>query len=300
MNKWLKRALIGLGSIVGLIVIAFITVVVISNSKMNTKVDVQVTAPAIPTDPDSLAEGKRLYIARGCEDCHSADGTGSVVIDAPPIGKIVGSNITPNGPVKGFSDADWTRAVRFGRRPDGSPIKFMPANEYWSLSDRDLGAIIAYVKTLPAKSKDLPEPSVGPLARVLYLMDVFPLVPAQKIDLAAKRPDDVPVGPTVAYGKYLGGFCTGCHGETLSGGRIPGTPDNIPVPLNITPDKATGIGNWTYEDFDRALRKGLRKDGSKLDKFMPTKAYAHLTDDEVKALWEYLNTDVKAKPFGGR
>lgn len=300
MNKWLKRALMGLGSIVGLIAMAFGTIFFVSESKMNEKVDVQVVAPTLPTGADALAEGKRLFLARGCGDCHAEDGAGTVILDAPPIGTIVGTNVTKTGAVKDFSDADWTRAIRYGRRPDGTPIKFMPANEYWFLTDRDLGAIVAYAKTLPGKSKELPETSPGPIGRLLYLLDKFPMVPAQKVDLAAKRPPDVPVGPTAAYGKYLGGFCTGCHGETLSGGRIPGTPDSIPVPLNITPDKATGIGSWSYEDFDRAMRKGIRKNGTKLDAFMPSKAYAHLADDEVKALWEYLQTEVKPKVFGGR
>jgi cytochrome c553 len=104
----------------------------------------------------------------------------------------------------------------------------------------------------------------------------------------------------VAYGKYLAVTCTGCHGEGLSGGAIPGTPPDWPPAANLTPDEATGLGGWTEADFFRALREGKRPDGTDLQgDFMPWKLTAKMTDDEIRALWMYLQT-LPAKAEGGR
>jgi hypothetical protein len=70
----------------------------------------------------------------------------------------------------------------------------------------------------------------------------------------------------------------------------------VPPTSNLTP---TGIGHWTRDDFARALREGKRPDGTELNTFMPWKIFAGLTDDEVAALWSYLQT-VPPKEFGGR
>jgi hypothetical protein len=60
-----------------------------------------------------------------------------------------------------------------------------------------------------------------------------------------------------------------------------------------------GIGAWSEGDFFRALREGVRPDGSHLDEFMPWSVYAHMSDDEVRALWQYLRS-VPAREFGNK
>jgi mono/diheme cytochrome c family protein len=96
------------------------------------------------------------------------------------------------------------------------------------------------------------------------------------------------------------GGCIGCHGPTLSGGPIPAHPPEFPAAGNLTPDKATGLGPWTEADFFTMLRTGRRPDGRQIDaRYMPWKYTAQLTDDEIRAMWRYLQT-VPAKPKGNR
>ena len=101
------------------------------------------------------------------------------------------------------------------------------------------------------------------------------------------------------FGEYVVHSCAGCHGAGYSGGKIPGMPPSFPQAGNITPDEATGIGGWSEADFIRALREGVRPDGTKLDPFMPVQLTKHMTDTELKAAYLYLRS-VPAKPKGSR
>ena len=92
--------------------------------------------------------------------------------------------------------------------------------------------------------------------------------------------------------------CTGCHGDTLSGGYIPGIPPEGPEPLNITPGGE--LVGWSEADFIESLRSGVTPGGRQLDnKYMPWKIIGQMTDVEVKAVWAYLQT-LPAKPQGSR
>jgi hypothetical protein len=93
-------------------------------------------------------------------------------------------------------------------------------------------------------------------------------------------------------------LCTGCHGETLSGGRIPGAPSSFAIPLNLTPDK-TGLQGWTFADFERLMVQGTRKNGKPLDPLMPIEAIARMDDTEKHALFSYLMS-LPPIPFGNR
>lgn len=107
--------------------------------------------------------------------------------------------------------------------------------------------------------------------------------------------------PSVAAdsGEYLAraGDCVACHsvpgGPAFAGGLKMGTPLGNIYSTNITPDPETGIGRYTLEDFARALRRGVAKDGHHLYPAMPYPSYAKLTDADVRALYEYFMKDVK-------
>jgi mono/diheme cytochrome c family protein len=101
----------------------------------------------------------------------------------------------------------------------------------------------------------------------------------------------------IEHGRYLATLadCTACHtnkdgGKPFAGGRPIETPFGIIVAPNITPDRETGIGNWTDEQFDRAVRRGIRADGSKLYPAMPYPFYTKMSRDDVKAIRAYLAT----------
>jgi len=93
-------------------------------------------------------------------------------------------------------------------------------------------------------------------------------------------------------GKYQAilGDCAGCHGKDLSGGITLATPFGNLVSPNITPDKDTGIGNYTAEDFRAAMKTGVAPGGKLLYPAMPYPYYAHMSDSDVAALWSYLKT----------
>jgi mono/diheme cytochrome c family protein len=178
----------------------------------------------------------------------------------------------------------------------------MPSHEYWHLSDEDLAAVISFIRSARPVDRTWPAPSVGPLPRVMAVLDQMDLLPAEKIDHNAPRPPAPKPGPTAEYGEHMvvTGGCMGCHGPTLSGGAIPAHPPEFPPAGNLTPDKATGLGTWTEGDFFRLLREGKRPDGRQIDpRYMPWKYTAQLTDDEIRAIWLYLQT-IEAKPKGNR
>ena len=104
--------------------------------------------------------------------------------------------------------------------------------------------------------------------------------------------------PDPARGKYLlaAGGCVACHtdkknkGQPLAGGRALKTPFGVFFSPNITPDKTTGIGNWSDADFVRALREGVRPDGSHYFPSFPYPSYSAMTDDDMLNLKAYLFT----------
>jgi len=101
----------------------------------------------------------------------------------------------------------------------------------------------------------------------------------------------------IQRGRYLAalGDCYGCHtipdrGKAYAGGREIETPFGNLTSPNITPDRETGIGNYTDDEFDNAVRKGIRSDGARLYPAMPYPYYAKMSRDDVIAIRAYLNT----------
>lgn len=103
----------------------------------------------------------------------------------------------------------------------------------------------------------------------------------------------------IEQGKYLAvlGDCAACHskdsGKTYTGGNAIESPIGNMYSPNITPDNETGIGKYTLDDFDRALRYGIRKDGVSLYPAMPYPSYAKISDDDVIALYAYFKYGVE-------
>jgi mono/diheme cytochrome c family protein len=291
MKKVLKWLGIGLAALVGLIIIAVVLVVVVSNRRVNATYDIAIEPVEIPSDEDALTWGEHVAIVRGCTDCHTKNLAGGTLIDEPAIGQINPANLTPGaGGIGGsYTDTDWVRAIRHGVGPDGKPLIFMPSQEFYFLSDEDLGALIAYLKTVPPIDNQPPAITIGPLGRVLFLAGQLDLVPAEKIDHKATRPVGADPGVTVAYGEYMAVGCVGCHGPGFSGGPIPGVPPDWPPAANLTP--GGNPANWSQEEFVNTLRSGLTPEGELLDpQYMPWPTYSQMTDDELKAIWLYLQS----------
>ena len=121
------------------------------------------------------------------------------------------------------------------------------------------------------------------------------IAPIEPPTLASFPAESIAKGATLA----AAGHCVSCHtrpgGPPFAGGFGVNTPFGIIYGTNITPDPDTGIGSWSLEAFDRALREGVSRDGSHLFPAFPYNAYTELWDDDVKALYAYLMTRPPAK-----
>lgn len=288
------------GAIVAVVLLLILGVYGFSARDFNRTYALDVTPLRMTVAESSVDVGAHIARVRGCVDCHGEDGSGREFINDPAVGVLWASNLTSGeGGIAGYGEADWDRAVRHGVNLEGKPLIFMPSQEFWSLSDEDLAALIAYYRSLPSVDAVRPGPRVGPLGRALHLAGQLPLVSARLVDHLAERPEAPPVGASAEYGAYLATGCTGCHGEGFSGGRIPGGDPGWPPASNLTPDPGTGIGSWSLADLSTALREGVRPDGSMLDPAMPIAATRHLTDTELEALYAFLMS-LDPVPFGDR
>ena len=290
MKRFLKIFGITIGALLSLLGLGILIVYLLSNARMNARFDVAASPIPRLTSAADIAEGKRLFTARGCTDCHGDDAGGKTFIDDPAIGHMTGSNLTTGkGGVAGErSDAELSRAIRHGVGKDGRALIFMPSTDFAEMTDEDTGRLIAYVRSVPPIDREPPKLVAGPLGRFLFLIGEIPLlVSAEKIDHAAK-----PVGklnPTVSveYGKYIAATCTGCHRNNFQGGPIQGAPPEWAPAQNIT---GTALAKWNETQFITSLRTGKRPDGSLIKFPMPWQSLGKLTETEMKALWKYLQT----------
>jgi cytochrome c553 len=272
----------------------------LSSYRFGRRFEVRDTVPVIPTDSASIERGRHLAFAIAkCADCHSDDLGGKVAVDAGPVGMLIAPNLTKGrgGVGATLSDSDMVRIIRHGVAPDGRGLRFMPASEFREMSDADVAAIVAYVRSVPPVDRENPPTEIRALGRVLYVTGQFPMLnEAELIPHQSPHRETLAPGVTLEYGRYLAniGGCHGCHGPSLSGGHIPGTPPEFKPAANLTPG---GIGKYSEADFFRALREGKRPDGSALDPFMPVPYTRLMTDDEIRAVWMYVHS-VPAKKFG--
>lgn len=250
---------------------------------------------------DRLARGRALVEGIAvCGNCHTPKGpdgdlpgralAGGLVIEEPGLFRAVAPNITPD-PATGigrWTDAQIGLAIREGRRPDGSLIgPPMPIELYRAISDADLAAIIAYLRSVPPV-RNAPDRSTFQV----------PLPPDYGPPVGAVA---APAETPLARGAYLAGplgHCIECHTPMGADGRrdwrrtgAGGTPLTTPmgpvVPPNITPS-AAGIGGWTDGQIARAIRQGISADGHPLSPPMGFAYYARMPAGEMADLIAWL------------
>ncbi len=278
MRRVLKWIGIGLGGLLGIVLLAYAVIWVLSASRLNRSYEVTADFSLnVLDDPESIAEGKRLYTIM-CQSCHNEDLAGQTASDFM-TGQIVVANLTNGaGGIGGrFSYEDMARSIWYGVKPDGSPTVIMPPELSPAINVADMENLIAYIRSVPPVDTDYPEMRPGPMIRVMHATDQFPLVTAERADmdtppLAATAPDEV-----LAYGALRAAFCTACHGADFTGIEMMGSP-------NITPHE-TAVGNWT-----RAIREGVRPDGTEISTDMPWETMSFYSDEEIHAIWTYLQT----------
>jgi cytochrome c553 len=250
-------------SAISVLVLCAVAIYLVSESRLNQTIHAPVESIVVPTDISSIQRGQHLAGAIAlCADCHGANMAGRVVIDDASA-RIIAPNLTRGR--AGISDADIARAIRYGVSPNGRRLVLMPFENYNRFGDDDLGALVAYIRSLPAIQNTLPTSEVRPIGRALLATGRLQLLPAVVVDPTVPRPAAPEPGLTPAYGEYLAAIagCARCH--TL------GAP-----------------GDWSDADFLRAMRTGRRPDGRMFEASMPWQYFAQMTDLELRAIWRFL------------
>ena len=292
MRKVLKWTGVGFGGIVVLLVVAGVILFFRGSSRVDRSYEIQVENIEIPTSPEALARGKQLVTApTGCWSCHGANLGGDVLFEEAGFGTLYAPNLTSGegGVGATYTDEDLVRSIRHGVAPDGNGLVLMPSDIFANLGEEDLGAIIAYVKSVPPVDNEVPEPSIGFLGNILFGAGLIldPLA-AEWIDHEAPFRQAPSPGTTKEYGAYLVsiGFCQMCHGGDLTGGSLDAMSKDAP---DLTTQGFAG--SWSQEQFTSTLRTGVNPEGKHIDpEEMPWDIFTRLSDEELDAIWLYLRS----------
>jgi mono/diheme cytochrome c family protein len=304
MKRVYKRVLLG---VVAVIVVGALTLGTYAfaqahafDTSMQKVYGLELPTVTRSTDAAVLSRGKHIAESIGgcaARDCHGADLAGGRTLSMGPLGEITGPNITSGGMLAVYSDGELARLIRSGVKKDGRSVRMMPVSDFYWLPQSDIDALISYLHSVPASNKPSGSTRVGLIGKVLDRRGMFTFDVARVVEALPKEQPPAPE-PTRNYGRFVVRLCTGCHGETLSGGPIPGAPPSIPTPGNITMHE-TGIKDYAFDDFAQLLKTGKRKNGTQLNPFMAIDLTRNLDDVELKALWAELQAR-PPKPFGGR
>lgn len=287
MATWKKVVRNLLGGLLAIIIVVLALGYIVSRVKLARAYDITPVALQLPTDSASLYRGRTLAESYGCTGCHTSALSGEVMFSAFPLIRVVPSNLTrgQGGAGATYTNADWERAIRHGIGKDGRKLVVMPSEVFATMMDRDVAQLIAYLKTLPPVNHVLPRTTLWPIAHVLHAANVN-IIGAELIDHSV-RPREIPAGVTAEYGRYLGTPCRTCHSASLVGGQPP-DPDSPPAP-NLR--GGTAASTWTEAQFITTIRTGTMPDGRHLrPQYMPWKAFARMSDDELRALWLYVKS----------
>jgi mono/diheme cytochrome c family protein len=182
------------------------------------------------------------------------------------------------------------------------------------LSDEDISDIVAYLRS--DRPEVQPSDKIQPKAKPSFLGKALTKLVFRPLPYEGEPITAPPVTDKVAYGAYIANSkldCFSCHSEDfktqniLEPQKTPGfygggnrfeDYEEVIFSANITPDVETGIGSWTEENFTNVLKFGVKPDGTPVR--APMVPYPLLSDDDISAIWAYLQTiptlknDVKA------
>jgi mono/diheme cytochrome c family protein len=248
-------------------------------------------------DRQLLERGRYLvYGPAHCVSCHGDSLSGGRRFDLGIVGTVVAPNITSD-PVAGVgarSDEDLVRSLRYGISHSGRPL--IPFMAFADLADRDLQAIISFLRTVPAVP-GAPQPNdlswFGALAVNVMMKPQSPKAPP---------PAEIPPERSAAYGSYLAHTVANCHGchtrrSKLTGAFV-GPPFAGGMELeeagatfttpNITAAEGGLLRSLNEQQFVERFRMRAR---TPTQSPMPWTAYARMTDDELVAIYLYLKSD---------
>ena len=266
----------------------------------------------IESTPDQMKRGE--YLANNvmfCIHCHSqqnldyfatpvikgTEGMGGTEY-VESVGTIYASNITPAA-LGSWTDGELIRAIAEGVNKNGEPLfPIMPSQRYRNMDKEDLFAVVAYIKSLKPIKNSVPQKKLKFPFKHIERTFPQPYEPFQATDPADQ----------VAHGRYLATIadCISCHTPmTKTGKPVPGMElaGGYEFPLhsggtvravNITPDPATGIGDWDEDYFIERFKEYGNGEYIKVDgkdnTVMPWISFAGMTEADLKAIYAFLQS----------
>jgi mono/diheme cytochrome c family protein len=244
-----------------------------------------------------------------CGTCHARPGEESAAVPGDLAGGIrfrirgrtaYAANITPDRRtgIGSWSDKEIVRALRQGLRPDGARLGGMPFSLYRNISDKDARAIVAYLRSLKPSENDVPRTAPPPKR--------------PKFSFLSRSVPEVPRGNQIRYGGYLAGplgRCIECHTPSNNGGqpdyvRMLGAggvvftgPWGQAISGNLTPDRDTGLGEFTSTQIKRMIVSGHRPNRTRVGRPMAHTYYQNMTEDDLDAIVVYLRSLKPIKNF---
>jgi cytochrome c553 len=281
VRRFFRFVLIGLAGCFAILLAAVVVVHVLGERILARSYTVAVRAPPLAEDAASLAHGEHLAVICGCPACHGKSLEGAIFAEHPLLGRLIVPNLTRLA--REYSTVDLVRSIRHGVKRDGRSVVLMPSSMFAALSDDDLAAIIAYVRSRPPVENSWPDTWIGLVPRWMMASGKWQTEAAQ-IDHTAAHLASASALEGLERGKYLAAIaCRECHGLHLEG-----APDGTAPPLSVI------AGYNTVEDFRLLMRTGVPIGGRKLDLMaeVAVDRFRHFTDVEIDALYAYLRSRV--------
>jgi mono/diheme cytochrome c family protein len=268
--------------------------------------DVPETGIRSSTDSAAIARGKYLVTGPGhCWTCHTPDAreqlqkgfsgdlSGGLELKLP-FGTLYTPNITSDTAtgIGKYTDEQLAQALRYS--VDHQKKVLVPFMSYNSMTDEDLTAMISYLRSTPPIRHEVPEHNLNLLGKIVSRFLLKPVLPSPAPAKSVVR------DTSAAYGQYLAYSVTNCHGchtqrnsmgafvgEPFAGGHVMETEHSTYTTPNLTPDPETGrIYSWSSETFVIRFQSGHANPDSP----MPWKSYATMTEADLKALYNFLNS----------
>ncbi|MBZ0319137.1 MAG: cytochrome c [Anaerolineae bacterium] len=265
-----------------------------------------VTAVPDPNSEDIVERGAYLVrVAGACQDCHYGGGDFNAVYEDPlnidlsggfafayqPWGTVYAPNLTTLGE---WTDEQIENAIRYGVRPDGAALlPPMPYELYAGMSDDDMAAVIAYLRSLEPVENAIPQAELDGKIR-----EDIRTVP--ELDPEAEFPA-LDFSDPLTRGTYLAthvSACLRCHGSLAEDGVSvdPEAPALGEVPQYTDfgeftfPSLAQSeLSDWSDEEIKTLIHDGIKPNGEPVF-FMPFYAFANLTDSDVDALIAWVRS----------
>ncbi len=272
--KWIG---IGLGGLVGLLVLAAIGIFLVSGYMLGKTHEAKAETLSAPTAA-LLSDAPRQARVQGCLNCHGDGLRGKVMIDAPVFARLTAPNLTEVA--ARATDQQLAAAIRQGIGHDGRALFIMPSPQYSRLSDAEIAALIAFIRSQPRAPGNVEGFKPGPIGRAVVVTGGLQPATAKIDEYRTKAP--IQVGAAHAPGHRLAAnSCSECHGPALEGQNM--------GQGSVAPDLMIA-GAYDLEAFKTLLRTGKAAGGKKLGimKEVAEKDFVHLTDAEIKSLHDYL------------